>query len=129
MNDFENNQQEYDPLEELLAQPALIADRGFSAGVWLRLHNDSQLRIKIFASVSACWAVFALLFTSPQAFKARMTRLGSVLDFSVFSVAHEQINTEVGALGQIINQSSLASLLILGLLVCTACILIIRENL
>jgi hypothetical protein len=128
MTDIENEQQKYDSLEELLAQPALIADRGFSVGVWLRLHNHSQLRTGIFAGISACWAVIALLFTSPQAFMASMARLGSLLDSSVLSVAHKQINTEVGTLGQIINQSSLVSLVLLGFLVCTVFVLIIREN-
>ena len=59
---------------------------------------------------------------------ASMNRLGSLLEFSIFSIAQSQINNEVGSLGQIINESSLVSLLLLGCLVSIAFFLFIREN-
>lgn len=62
---------EFDSLEELLAQPPLIADRGFSERISTRITRESRKTIsqrgKIFSLAGVIWLALVVSLTSPLA--------------------------------------------------------------
>lgn len=128
MNDMENQQPAYDPLDELLAQPALLADRGFSARIGKEIHKPARRRTLVFAAMAACWASTVLMFTSLQSFMLTMGKLGTLFDSAEFTVVPVQFSEEIGTLGELVARSSLTSIILLGLAVCAGLVLFIREQ-
>ena len=128
MSNIENQQPGYDPLDNLLAQPAIVADRGFSARIGREIHKPARRRSLVFVAMAACWASIVVLFTSPQSFMLTMGKLGALLDVAKFLVVPAQFSAELGTLGQFVAQSSLTSIIPLGLAVCAGLVLFIREQ-
>ena len=81
-----NNNSGFDPLENRLAQPALIADKGFSKRVGSKLGIGISLRDKIFAGAGIFWLILIVAVVSPQAVYEDLYSLAAMLDFS------EQLN-------------------------------------
>ena len=87
-----NDRSEFDQLEELLAQPALIADRGFSTRVEVRMGKLNTKRRNVFLITGLSWLTLVLLAASPQAIYADLMTLVISLDISsIYSYALEQV--------------------------------------
>ncbi|MEP5766693.1 MAG: hypothetical protein ABJ308_18995 [Halieaceae bacterium] len=125
---LDKQQSGHDPLDQLLAQPALLADRGFSTRVARELHAPASRRRLVFVAMAACWATIVALFTSPQAIMSTMARLAALLEGAVYRLVPDLFNAEIGTLGQLIVQSSLSSILLLGLVFCAGLAVFIREQ-
>lgn len=111
---------DFDALDKMLAQPALIADRGFSERVSGKFRKTISSRSKLFALAVAGWLALSMTVMSPQVFFEEVNRLLRLFNFS------EQFNfirTQIGSLDysslQSIDysamQSSLISLIIFAL--------------
>ena len=81
-----NNNSGFDPLENMLAQPALIADKGFSERVGSKLGTGISLRNKLFAGAGVFWLILIVAVVSPQAVYEDLYSLAAMVDFS------EQLN-------------------------------------
>ena len=81
-----NNSSDFDPLDNMLAQPALIADKGFSERVSSKLVTGISLRDKLFAGAGIFWLTLIVAVVSPQAVYEDLSSLAAMLDFS------EQLN-------------------------------------
>ena len=81
-----NNNSGFDPLENMLAQPALIADKGFSERVGSKLGTGISLRDKLFAGAGVFWLILIVAVVSPQAVYEDLYSLAAMVDFS------EQLN-------------------------------------
>ena len=96
-----NNSSDFDRLDELLAQPALIADRGFSTGVELRIGRLNTKRRNVFLLTGLCWLALVILAASPQAIYADLATLAMSLDIgSIYAYAAEQIRSLSGSTAQ-----------------------------
>jgi hypothetical protein len=84
-----NNDSEFDPLDSLLAQPPLIADRGFSQRLSREFKKTTPVRSKIFVLSGILWLVLAFTLASPQLLFEDLTSLLTVINiseqFDVFS--------------------------------------------
>jgi len=81
-----NNNSSFDPLDRMLAQPALIADKGFSERVGIKLATGISLRDKLFAGAGIFWLTLIVAVVSPQAVYEDLYSLAAMVDFS------EQLN-------------------------------------
>lgn len=81
-----NNNSSFDPLDNMLAQPALIADKGFSERVSSKLGTGISLRDKLFAGAAIFWLTLIVAVVSPQTVYEDLYNLATMLDFS------EQLN-------------------------------------
>ena len=81
-----NNNSGFDPLDRMLAQPALIADKGFSERVGSKLGTSISLRDNLFAGAGVVWLILIVAVVSPQAVYEDLYRLAAMVDFS------EQLN-------------------------------------
>ncbi|GEM_PF-1208869 len=94
---------EFDALDKMLSQPALIADRGFSERVSGKFRKTISSRTKLFALATVGWLALSMSVISPQVFFEEVNRLAKLFNFS------EQFNfvsTQIGSL----NYSSLQSI-------------------
>jgi hypothetical protein len=71
--------EQFEQLDRLLENPALIADRGFSEGVQRRINRPELPRGIVFVALAAVWLTLAALNWSPE-FVA--TSLHSLLDIT-----------------------------------------------
>jgi len=62
-------------LDEQLAKPAVIADRGFSSRLQKQIIRNSSRRKAVFSSAGCIWVVIALVFLSPQTISQLYNRL------------------------------------------------------
>lgn len=81
-----NDNSDFDPLDRILAQPALIADRGFSERISAQLTRDFRKTIskrsKIFALAGFIWLALLVTVASPLALFEDMTGLLTMINFS-----------------------------------------------
>ena len=97
-----NDSSDFDRLEELLAQPALIADRGFSTRVESRIGKLNTKRRNVFLITGLCWLALVILAASPQAIYADLMTLAISLDISsIYSYALEQFRSLSGSTQQL----------------------------
>ncbi|MFT7471626.1 MAG: hypothetical protein ACI8XU_001522 [Kiritimatiellia bacterium] len=89
-----NDNSDFDQLDALLAQPAVIADRGFSERVEQRITKSNNARRNIFLITGFCWLALVLISASPQVFYADFSTLLLSLDFgSSYSAVLSQIQS------------------------------------
>lgn len=124
-----NNGERYDPLDDLLAQPAEIADMGFSERLATELKPSTDGRAKVFLSVGACWAVMSLILVSPQTIYQYLGSIGAAFKFSEFISMPSLLNADISSLSEIAAQSSTSSLLLVGMLILAVVSLFISEQL
>ncbi len=106
-----------DKLDDLLAQPAVISDRGFSKQLSHHFMPLRKKQFKLFLWIGSCWAVTsALILISSQTILQDLNRLGMTLNFSEATPLAKQLQTEISALYEFVFQSSSYSPLLLGLL-------------
>ncbi len=135
---------EFDPLDQLLAQPAVIADRGFSQRLAHKLHKPPMKREHVFMGMGAAWLLLASVFGSPRALLqslesvARLLTswLDSVLPLPAEQAASQltsslslQLGSEANSMGQLISQSGMIGIYALGFLMLSAMFLLLREQL
>ncbi|MDA1370041.1 MAG: hypothetical protein O2971_04655 [Proteobacteria bacterium] len=77
------NKQTYnaDPLDRLLAQPALLTDNGFSDNLRRQLGKGTSHRATLIAGVASSWLLIALFFFSPQWITAALLQATAYLNF------------------------------------------------
>jgi hypothetical protein len=75
-----NDNSDFDQLDALLAQPAVIADRGFTERVEQRIDKSNTARRNVFLITGFCWLALVLISTSPQAIYADFSTLVLSLD-------------------------------------------------
>jgi len=89
-----NDNSDFDQLDALLAQPAVIADRGFSERVEQRLGKANTARRNVFLITGFCWLALVLIWASPQALYADFSTLLLSLDIgSSYSTVLSQIQS------------------------------------
>jgi hypothetical protein len=89
-----NNNSDFDQLDALLAQPAVIADRGFSGRVVQRIGKLNTTRRNLFLITGFCWLALALIAASPQAIYADFSTLALSLDIrSIYPYVLSQIQS------------------------------------
>ena len=135
---------EFDSLDELLAQPAVISDRGFSSRLAHKLYKPPVKREHVFLGMGATWLLLASVFGSPRALLqslesvARLLTswISSVLPLPAEQTANQltsslslQLTQEAGSVGQLISQSGMIGIYALGFLVLSAMFLLVREQL
>jgi len=81
-----NNNSSFDSLDRMLAQPALIADKGFSERVGSKLATGISLREKLFAGAGVFRLTLIAAVVSPQSAYEGLYSLAAMVDFS------EQLN-------------------------------------
>lgn len=81
-----NDNTDFDSLERMLAQPALIADQGFSESISEELARESRktisLRTKVFMLAGCAWLVLVLATASPPALTEALAGMLTSLSFS-----------------------------------------------
>jgi hypothetical protein len=125
----------YDPLDELLAQPAEISNRGFIERVSQQLFKPFIKREHLFMGMGAAWLLLAMVFGSPRALlpslesSARMITswFSAVLPMPseqstsvISSNLVGQLNEEISSLGLLISQSGMIGIYAMGFLVAAA---------
>ena len=135
---------EIDPLDVLLAQPAVIADRGFSSRLGQKLYKPPVKREHVFMGMGAAWLLLASVFGSPRALlqslesgaRVLTSWISSVLPLPAEQTANQltsslslQLTQEAGSVGQLISQSGMIGIYALGFLVLCAMFLLIRDQL
>lgn len=127
-----NNNSGFDPLDRLLAQPALIADKGFSEQLGGRLRKTFSLRKKIFAAAGIFWLALIIAVVSPQAVYDDLYSLVTMLDFSEqLNLLSTQIRaidyTTIQSMDYAILQSSNIGLLVVAMSVAAVYSLLSRN--
>ena len=106
-----NTGSEFDRLDTLLAQPASIADRGFSERVAQRMERLRSARSKLFLITGLCWLALVLIAASPQAIYADFSILAMSLDISsVYSTLLGEFQSLIGSLQQLPATTLIAAL-------------------
>ncbi|MBL4572672.1 MAG: hypothetical protein JKY86_06325 [Gammaproteobacteria bacterium] len=86
-----NDNSDFDQLDALLAQSAVIADRGFSERVKQRIGKSNTIRRNVFLITGLCWLALVLIFASPQAIYTDFSTLALSLDIgNIYSYALSQ---------------------------------------
>ena len=111
---------EFDALDKLLAQPALIADRGFSERVSSRPGRTISTRRKVFVAAVVGWLALSLSLGSPRAFYENLGKLVRLFDFSEqFNIVSTQVGfldyTPLQSIDYTTLQSSFISLTVIAL--------------
>lgn len=96
-----NDNSDFDQLDALLAQPALLADRGFSERVAQRLRRFASVRRNIFLITGLCWLALVFIAASPEALYAAFSTL--VLSLDVASI-YSSLSSQIQSLGGITQQ-------------------------
>ena len=115
---------ELDALDKMLAQPALVADRGFSERVGGKLGKTVSMRSKVFVAAAIGWLALSMSLGSPQAFYEDLSKLATLFNFS------EQIDfvsTQLGFLDYTTLQSSSISLIVFALSVAAVSSMLLRN--
>lgn len=117
---------EIDPLDEILAQPALIANRGFSERVSTELAREFKKTIsprsKIFALTGFIWLTLVVSLASPLALIENLYGLLTMIDYneqlSILNSASSSIDYTAlqtsypGLLGVVLSLVAVFSLLL-----------------
>lgn len=97
-----NDDSDFDQLDTLLAQPAAVADRGFSERVEQRIGKLNTARRNVFLITGFCWLALVLIAASPQAIYADFSTLALSLDInSIYSYVLSQFQALSGSAQQI----------------------------
>ena len=107
-----NDNSDFDQLDALLAQPAVIADRGFSERVAQKMRRLNTARRNIFLITGFCWLALVLIAASPQAIYTDFSTLALSLDISsIYSSVLNQIQSLSGSAQQLPYPTLAAALL------------------
>lgn len=110
-----NDNSDFDQLDTLLAQPAVIADRDFSERVMRRIARLTSSRRNVFLITGFCWLALVFITASPQAIYADFSTLVLSLDIAnIYSFAFGQIQTLSSTVQQLPYPTVAAALLSLG---------------
>jgi len=110
-----NDNSDFDQLDALLAQPAVIADRGFSERVEQRMSKSNTARRNVFLITGLCWLALVLIAASPQAFYLDFSTLVLSLDIgSIYSTVLSQFQSLSGSVQQLPYPTLAAALLSLA---------------
>lgn len=110
-----NDNSDFDQLDALLAQPAVIADRGFSERIQQRIGKSNTARRNVFLITGFCWLALVLISASPQIIYADFSTLVLSLDIgSVYSYALNQLQSLSGSAAQLSYPTLAAALLSLA---------------
>jgi hypothetical protein len=110
-----NDNSDFDQLDALLAQPAVIADRGFSERVKQRIEKSNNARRNIFLITGFCWLALVLISASPQAIYADFSTLVLSLDIgSIYSYILSQFQSLSSSAQQLPYPTLAAALLSLA---------------
>lgn len=82
-----NDNSDFDQLDALLAQPATIADRGFSERVEQRIRRSNTARRNLFLVTGFGWLALMLIAASPQAIYVDLTTIATSLDLASIGAA------------------------------------------
>ncbi len=89
-----NDNSEFDQLDKLLAQPAMIADRGFTEQVDQSFRKLKTSRRSIFLVAGLCWFALMIAVVSPQALYEDLLTMVMTLDaVGTFTYLLEQYQT------------------------------------
>lgn len=77
-----NDNLEFEQLDKLLAQPALLADKGFSEKLNHRFNKLNTARRNVFLVTGLSWFVLMIITVSPQALFANLYTLAMAMDIS-----------------------------------------------
>ena len=104
-------------LDDLLAHPAVISDRGFSKQLSHRYVPLRKKQFKLFLGIGSCWAVTsALIVISFQTIFQDINSLGTSLNLSEAPPIAEKLQSEISVLYELVSQSGSYSPLLLGLI-------------
>jgi len=93
-----NDNSDFDRIDMLLAQPAVIADRGFSQRVARRIGKLNTARRNVFLITGFCWLALVLVAASPHALYADFSTLALSLDIhSIYSYVLSQFQSLSGS--------------------------------
>ncbi len=110
-----NDSSDFDQLDALLAQPAVIADQGFSERVEQRILKLNTARRNVFLITGFCWLALVLIAASPQAIYADFSTLVLSLDVgSIYSYVFSQIQSLTSSAQQLPYPTLAAGLLSLA---------------
>jgi len=123
---------EFDALDKMLAQPALIADRGFSERVSGKLGKTISMRSKVFVAAVIGWLALILSLGSPQALYEDLSKLVMLFNFSAqFDFVSTQIGfldyTTLQSIDYTTLQSSVISLIVFALSTAAVSSLLLRN--
>ncbi len=119
-----SNNSEFDALDKILAQPALIADRGFSERVGGKLGKTISMHSKVFVAAVIGWLALILSLGSPQALYEDLSKLVMLFNFSA---QFDFVSTQVGFLDYPTLQSSFISLIVFALSIAAVSSLLLRN--
>ena len=103
-------------LDSLLAQPAIISDRGFSKQLSYCIKSSRRKRFNFFLYIGICWsAISTLVFISILSNKTITNE--SIMNMSQITNLTDQLSIEFNSLSEIISQTSSSSLFLVGLTV------------
>jgi len=89
-----NGNHDFEPLDSLLAKPALITDGGFSERLSIEFNKTATLRNRIFIVAGACWLILAFFVITPQSLSEGLAVLGTALSLSEpFSILATELNS------------------------------------
>jgi len=110
-----NDTSDLNQLDALLAQPAVIADRGFSERVEQRIGKLNTARRNLFLITGFCWLALVLVAASPQAIYTDFSALVLSLDIgSLYPNALSQLQSLSGSAQQLPYPTIAAALLSLA---------------
>ncbi len=116
-----NNDSEFDRLDNLLAQPASIADRGFSRRVEQKILKLHSARSKLFLITGLCWLALVFIAASPQAIYADFSNLAMTLDLgSLYAILLSESQSLISSLQQLPTTTLAAALLSVAAVISTA---------
>ncbi|PCJ16806.1 MAG: hypothetical protein COA96_18210 [SAR86 cluster bacterium] len=117
-----------DSLDRMLAQPALIADRGFSEQLGRNLSKTFSLRSKFFALAGVSWLALVLVVSSPRQLIEHLFSLLAMINISdQLQVLNNSLVTSISAVGYSAEPISYLGLLALVLLLFAVFSLVIKD--
>lgn len=112
-----NDDTEYDRLDELLARPALSADRGFAERVVHEARKTNRSRHYLFLGAGISWLLLMLIAASPQAIYADLLTLAQSLEsVSLYDLASNQLEFASSTAAQLPYSAATLALLALAAL-------------
>lgn len=89
-----NDESNFDQLDELLARPANIIDKGFSARVASQTNRLNRTRRNLFLVTGLGWFVLMLAAAAPQALYGNLTTLAMSFNLAdLYAVANDQLQS------------------------------------
>ncbi len=120
-----NKSPDLDPLDSLLATPAVISDRGFSERTRIELNKAATRRYKIFVATGLCWLLLALIVITPQSLMENLAALGRIINFSEPIAL---LTVELNSIDYSLLQTNLLSMTVVGLSLVAVFSLMLRSQ-